>query len=95
MIRLRLEKDKPMDFEQFKEAVTKHSRLYWTTDILQHLERQLRELENKYEMTSEEFYKRYLSGELEDTHEFTVWAGRYWLYEKLKEDGKVRTGYEG
>lgn len=55
-------------------------------DDLLALGRQLLSFEQRYDMTSAEFYDRYKRGELGDDMDFVRWAGRYRLYLELKEE---------
>jgi len=55
-------------------------------DALDALLKSLQSFENKYQMTSDEFYKNYLSGKLEDSQDFVEWAGDYKHYIDLKKD---------
>jgi hypothetical protein len=55
-------------------------------DNLLALGRQLLSFEQRYDMTSAEFYSRYKRGELGDDMDFVRWAGRYRLYCELKEE---------
>ncbi len=43
----------------------------------------LREFEEKYQMSSEEFYKEFSQGISEDNEDFIVWSG---IYEMLREN---------
>lgn len=55
-------------------------------DDLLVLGRQLLSFEQRYDMTSAEFYSRYKRGEMGDDMDFVRWAGRYRLYCELKEE---------
>jgi hypothetical protein len=55
-------------------------------DELLDLGRQLLSFEQRYDMTSDEFYSRYKRGEMGDDIDFVRWAGRYRLYRELKEE---------
>ncbi len=55
-------------------------------DALDALLRALAAYEQKYNMTSVEFYSRYLSGVLEDSRDFVEWAGDYQHYMALKQE---------
>jgi hypothetical protein len=55
-------------------------------DALDSLLRSLAAHEQKYKMTSDEFYARYLSGALEDSKDFVEWAGDYQHYIALKQE---------
>ena len=45
----------------------------------------LREFERKYDLPSNEFYKRYQNGQLDDRNDYVDWAGEYQIFESLKE----------
>ncbi|MCX6030317.1 MAG: hypothetical protein NT169_13610 [Chloroflexi bacterium] len=55
-------------------------------DDLLSLSRQLLTLEQRHDMTSDDFYVRYKRGELGDSMDFIRWAGRYRLYRELKDE---------
>ena len=55
-------------------------------DALDALLRALAAYEQKYDMTSANFYARYLSGALEDSKDFVEWAGDYQHYMALKQE---------
>lgn len=55
-------------------------------DALDALLRALAAYEQKHDMTSAEFYARYLSGALEDSKDFVEWAGDYQHYMALKQE---------
>ncbi|MCP4707581.1 MAG: hypothetical protein GY869_03065 [Planctomycetes bacterium] len=44
------------------------------------LPRMLDEYELKYNFSTIEFFRRYLTGELADDDDFLMWAGIYYLY---------------
>lgn len=52
----------------------------------------LKELEQKYSMSSESFYKRFSQGKLDDRQDYIQWAG---LYEMLTENEKQLQGLDG
>jgi transcriptional regulator of heat shock response len=39
------------------------------------LQLDLRQLENRYQMTTDEFYQQFQTGQLADSEDFLVWAG--------------------
>ncbi len=55
-------------------------------DALDALVRSLAAYEQKYQMSSDEFYARYLSGKMEDSKDFVEWAGDYQHYIQLKQE---------
>jgi len=50
--------------------------------------RKLEELEKKFGMVSEHFYKKYSEGKLGDNPEYIRWAGEYETLRQLQEDYK-------
>ena len=54
-------------------------------EALAALVRSLAAYEQRYQMSSADFYVRYQRGELEDTADFVEWAGDYQHYLQLKE----------
>ncbi len=70
---------------ELRELLQAANEQYNPIEELLSLERQLMTLEQKYQMTSAEFYGRYHQGTMDDAVEFVAWAGRYRLYLKLKE----------
>lgn len=55
-------------------------------DALDALLKSLAAYEQKYQMSSYEFYANYLSGKLEDSKDFVEWAGDYKHYIELKKE---------
>ena len=55
-------------------------------EALNALFRSLVAYEQKYQMSSDEFYANYLSGKLEDSKDFVEWAGDYKHYIELKKE---------
>jgi hypothetical protein len=55
-------------------------------DALDSLLRSLAAYERKYNMTSADFYGKYLSGKMEDSADFVEWAGDYQHYVALKQE---------
>ena len=50
----------------------------------------LEEYENKYGLSSADFYARFLGGEMGDSGDFILWAGAYEIYQRLtSEQGAV------
>lgn len=52
---------------------------------LRDLERDLSELEQQYQMTSEEFFQRWVAGELPDTADFMDWNALYQMAREVRE----------
>ncbi|MEN4006444.1 MAG: hypothetical protein PQ964_03705 [Methanobacteriaceae archaeon] len=55
-------------------------------DALNALFRSLVAYEQKYHMSSDEFYANYLAGKLEDSKDFVEWAGDYQQYVELRRE---------
>ncbi|MGB9714858.1 MAG: hypothetical protein ACPL1G_00370 [Thermodesulfovibrionales bacterium] len=55
-------------------------------DALDALLRSLAAYEQRYQMSSDEFYANYLSGKLGDSKDFVEWAGDYQHYIELKHE---------
>lgn len=55
-------------------------------DALDSLLRALAAYEQKYQMTSADFYAKYLAGAMEDARDFVEWAGDYQHYVALKQE---------
>ena len=55
-------------------------------DALLALKSDLVAYERQYAMTSDAFYARFNTGELDDSHDFVVWAGDYQIYQSLKRE---------
>ncbi len=56
------------------------------TEAIEALLRSLVSYEQKYQMSSDEFYTKYLAGKLEDTKDFIEWAGCYQQYIELRKE---------
>lgn len=54
-------------------------------DDLLVLVQEMKCFEQKYGLTTQEFFLKYRMGEIEDDMDFIEWAGRYRLYLDLKE----------
>jgi len=53
--------------------------------VLRDLERDLGELEQQYEMSSEEFFQRWQAGEMADTADFMDWNALYQMAREVRE----------
>ena len=53
--------------------------------VLRDLERDLSELEQQYEMSSEEFFRRWQAGEMADTADFMDWNALYQMAREIRE----------
>jgi len=52
-------------------------------------ERNLQRFEEKYHLSTQEFFSRYQNDELEETLELAEWVGEYRLLERLKEKAEI------
>jgi len=59
-------------------------------DALDALFKSLAAYEQKYQMSTDEFYMSYLAGNLEDSKDFVEWAGDYQHYIELKKELEER-----
>jgi hypothetical protein len=57
---------------------------YDPVDKLLQLQRELLSLEQRYGLSSSEFYRRYQAGEMGDDVEIVGWAGRYRAFVELR-----------
>ncbi len=55
-------------------------------DALDALLRLLAAYEQKYRMSSDEFFANYLAGRMDDSKDFVEWAGDYQHYISLKQE---------
>jgi len=52
---------------------------------LHNIEKDLKEFEQKYEMTSKSFYSKFEIGEIDDQEDFMIWAGIYEMFLRDKQ----------
>jgi len=71
--------------EEFVQTLRETSEQYDPVEELLRLERELVRLEEKFSMPSDEFFRRYQAGEMGDDVEIIEWAGRFRLYQRLKQ----------
>jgi hypothetical protein len=57
-------------------------------------EQRLREFEQKYQMSTEEFIQRYENDEFQETLEFAEWIGESRIFQGLMEDAERLRGIE-
>ncbi|MFB2921297.1 hypothetical protein [Aerosakkonema funiforme] len=53
---------------------------------IQRTEERIKEFENKYQMPTEEFLRRYENDEIQETLEIDEWIGESWMLKRLQED---------
>ena len=58
---------------------------------IRNIELDLSNFEERYSLSSEEFYSKFSSGELENTHQndFLIWSGEYEIYQSLQNELKT------
>lgn len=61
-----------------------------TVDAIDALSRSLIAFEQKYKISSDDFYANYLAGKLGDSKDFVEWAGDYQHYIEMKHDLKEK-----
>jgi hypothetical protein len=61
---------------------------------IQRTERRLREFEARYQLSTDEFTRRFEGDEFEETLEFAEWIGEYRLLERLREKVDTLQGVE-
>ena len=69
---------------EFLRLLQEASASYDPIEKLIALDRELIKFEQKYSISSLEFYQRFQSGEMGDAMDFIRWAGRYEMYVRLK-----------
>ena len=76
----------------FRDTVTDTALLKITSSqvtrdesVLRDLERDLNELEEQYDMTSEEFFQKWTNGQLADSADFMDWNGLYQMTLEVRE----------
>jgi hypothetical protein len=70
---------------EFMRQISNQDAQYDPVETLLSLERDLFILEQKYGLSSAEFYQQYQAGIAGDALEFVSWAGRYHLYRNLRQ----------
>jgi hypothetical protein len=70
---------------EFMQQIASEDAQYDPVEKLLSLERDLFVLEQKYKLSSAEFYQQYQAGVAGDSVEFVGWAGRYRLYRNLRQ----------
>jgi hypothetical protein len=84
MPRITIDNIKDWPPERFEAALREAIESTSPVDALIATTRRLKEYEQKYSMTTEEFYARFMSGELGDAKDFIGWAGMFEAFTRLK-----------
>jgi hypothetical protein len=84
--KLKLLRDNSSDDENFDQLLGKllEATLSQQRHRLRQYERDLQEFEQRFEMKSPIFYRRFEEGELGDEMDFFEWAGLYELYQNVQ-----------
>jgi hypothetical protein len=70
---------------EFRRLMDEAGRDETTIDGLRRLVTDMVRYEVQYGMSTEEFYERFMRGEMGDAMDFIRWAGRYELYCRVKD----------
>ena len=89
MAKLAFTKDNLPSSDEFR-ALLDQTEPMSETEYLFDLSRELFTFEDKYNMTSESFYGRFMRGEMGDDMPFIKWAGCYELYLETKHEIDVQ-----
>jgi hypothetical protein len=84
--KLELLRDSSSDDDEFDQLLGKllEAKLNQHQRRLRQYERDLQEFEQRFEMKSPLFYRRFEAGELGDKMDFFEWAGLYELYQEIQ-----------
>ena len=75
-----------------EEAVSQ--RMASLKDGIRRTEERIKEFESKYQMSTEEFLRRYENDEIQETLELDEWIGESWMLKGLQEDLDTLRGIE-
>ena len=75
----------PQSSEEFRQILREAWEKFNPIDDFVEVIRELTLLEQRYGMTSQDFYAKFQSGELEDESDFFHWATQYEIYLEIKE----------
>lgn len=84
MPRITIDNMKDWPPERFEAALREAIENTSPVDALIATTRRLKEYEQKYGMATEEFYARFMSGELGDAQDFIGWAGMFEAFTRIK-----------
>jgi hypothetical protein len=86
---------KVLEFSRDEETFAQNVIAYQVVELkrgILNLKLDMKACEEKYKMTSADFYKRFSQGKLDDREDYILWAG---LCEMLEKDEKQLRGLEG
>ncbi|MFB2976804.1 hypothetical protein [Microseira sp. BLCC-F43] len=93
MAELKIICEEPDSLKQLiEEAVSK--RMASLKDGIRRTEERIKEFESKYQMSTEEFLRRYENDEIQETLELDEWIGESWMLKGLQEDLDTLRGIE-
>jgi len=81
---------KTLEFEEFSQ----NFKTFDQVEAIYKLERRIMCYENKYNMLSKNFYKKYIKGDIEDSNDFFAWADKIETYSQLigKRPDNIKVG---
>ena len=88
MAELRLVSSRKFTLKPLVEAAL-HNELRLLEAGIRRSQQKLQEFQARYELTTEEFLRRYENNQLEETLEFADWIGEYRLLERLQEKAQT------
>ena len=83
-ITFHIDKPKKLAFPMIRSAFEKEVGL--VSVQMKRLRSEINDFEQKYAMSSKEFYKKFEDGELGDKQDFFLWASSLDIYRKLNEE---------
>lgn len=86
MTKIIITKDNPLTLAEFKALLEQTKTRSATMDYIFRLLRELVSFEEKFGMSTDVFYARFMRGEMGDDLPFIKWAGRYELYLEAKQE---------
>lgn len=93
MAELKIICEYPETLKQFIEEILS-KRITSLEDGIRRTEQRIKEFENKYQMSTEEFLRRYENDEIQETLEIDEWIGESWMLKRLQEDLDMFKGIE-
>ncbi len=79
--------EKDLSDEYLQKAISKiiSYEIAKTTEELEELRAELKVYEQRFEMTSEDFFRKFSAGELDDSADFFEWSALYQMYLRASE----------
>lgn len=92
MAELKIICEYPDSLKQFIEALSR--RIASLKDGIRRTEERIKEFESKYQMSTEEFLRRYENDEIQETLDLDEWIGESFMLKGLQEDLDTLRGIE-